>query len=82
MNGNPAQNPPSPYNSEDEWDDEHQSGGYDAAEDDDYIDAGVTNDKGNTPDRRKNLAGDQNGSNRSWGNSANRPPRPYNQREQ
>ncbi|KAI9981669.1 hypothetical protein PInf_009425 [Phytophthora infestans] len=62
------QNPPSPYNSEDEYGDEDQSGGHDSAEDDDYIDAGVSNDKGNTP------AGDQNGSNRSWGNSANRPP--------
>ncbi|KAI9981168.1 hypothetical protein PInf_010853 [Phytophthora infestans] len=76
------QNPPSPYNSEDEWGDEDQSGGYDAAEDDDYIDAGVTNDEGNTPDRQENSARDQNGSNRSWGNSASRPPRPYSQREQ
>ncbi|KAI9996323.1 hypothetical protein PInf_013725 [Phytophthora infestans] len=46
------------------------------------MDTGFANDKEKAKDRQDNLAGDRSDSNRSWGNPASRPPRPYDRRGQ
>ncbi|KAF1782531.1 hypothetical protein GQ600_21880 [Phytophthora cactorum] len=74
--------PPSSYDSEGDWSLEDQSSGDDSAYDRGYVDTGFVSDNSRNTGRRENSARGRDDSSRDRSNSANRPSRPFDRRDQ
>ncbi|KAG2815178.1 hypothetical protein PC112_g13991 [Phytophthora cactorum] len=74
--------PPSSYDSEGDWSLEVQSSEDDSAYGSDYMDTGFVSDKSKNTGRRESSARGRDDSSRDRTNSANRPSRPFDRRDQ